>query len=150
MNKNKMSLEAFLRSNVSQNGYQFKSNGERRIAGFLEENQIDYKYEQGVLVQTREKLQRIYYPDFYLTEFNMYIEYYGMAGNPDYDNGIRIKESAYALTGLDVIAIYPKNFRTDWKGHIIKEIETKIQSEYESLSSKPYFSANEYRFFEQV
>ncbi|MBF0231908.1 MAG: hypothetical protein HQK65_02570 [Desulfamplus sp.] len=103
MAKNKMSLEEFLEKYISQEQYDFKSDGERKIAEFLEDNLIKYRYEQGVLVQSPEKLPRIYYPEFYLSEFNMYIEYYGMAGDPDFDKGINVKESAYALTGLNVI-----------------------------------------------
>ncbi len=47
----------------------FKSDGERRIAYFLDTNLIKYQYEPGVLVNAAENKPRIWYPDFHLPEF---------------------------------------------------------------------------------
>ena len=59
----------------------FKSEGERRVAYFLDTNSIKYIYEPGVLVNSVQEKPRIWYPDFYLPEFGTYIEYYGLPEN---------------------------------------------------------------------
>jgi len=136
MRNRKENLEDYLRSNTSST--QFKSQGEKKIASFLEENGIKYKYESGILIHQADKKQRIWYPDFALPEFSTYIEYYGMVGNPDYDRGIKVKESTYSKMGLDVIPVYPHMFSNNWQGYIVDEIKRKIQRQYDKLSSIPF------------
>ena len=58
----------------------FKSEGERRIADFLESNSIKYHYEPGLLINSASQKPRLWYPDYYLPEFGAYIEYYGLVG----------------------------------------------------------------------
>ncbi len=117
----------------------FKSEGERRIAYFLEDNSIRYQYEPGILINSDNK-PRIWYPDFYLPEFSNYIEYYGLAGKQDYDKGIKTKEAAYSKMGLDVIPVYPWMFAEDWHGYVMKELKRTTQNRYKDLMSKPYWS----------
>ncbi len=117
-----------------------KSEGERRIAYFLEENSIRYQYEAGVLVNSIEKKPRIWYPDFYLPEFGTYIEYYGLKGQRSYDRGIKRKETTYAKMGLDVIPVYPWSFAENWQGYIMKELKQHVTRRYKNLMSKPYWS----------
>ena len=117
----------------------FKSKGERRIRNFLDENQIKYRYEDGVLINDYNNQPRIWYPDFHLTEYGTYIEYYGLAGNPDYEKSIRTKESAYSKNNIDVISIYPWMFAEKWQGHIMTELERGMKRRYHILKSKPYW-----------
>jgi len=117
-----------------------KSEGERRIAYFLEENSIRYQYEAGVLVNSIYNKPRIWYPDFYLPEFGAYIEYYGLKGQRSYDNGINRKETVYSRMGLDVIPVYPWSFAEDWQGYIMKELKQSVARRYKTLMSKPYWS----------
>ena len=103
-------------------GPRFKSEGERRIAYFLDTHDIQYIYEPPVLVTPSEKQPRIWYPDYYLPEFAVYIEYFGLAGRQDYDQGIRKKKDTYAKMGLPVISVYPWHFENDWQGYIKDKI----------------------------
>jgi len=121
-------------------GPEFKSEGERRIAYFLENNSIRYQYEPGVLVNSSGRKPRIWYPDFYLPEFGTYIEYYGLVGRRNYDRGIKRKESVYSKMGLSVIPVYPWTFAENWKGYIMKELEKTAIGRYRTLKSKPYWS----------
>jgi len=116
----------------------FKSNGERKIAKFLDDILIKYRYEAGVLVNDKTNQPRIWYPDFHLTEYGIYLEYFGLAGNPDYRKSIQVKESVYTKNHIDVISIYPWMFQEDWQGHIMKELECKLKRGYHLLQSKPY------------
>ena len=118
---------------------QFKSRGEKKIAGFLDENDIQYKYEAGVLIYQSDNLPRIWYPDFELPEFSTYIEYYGMVGNPDYDRGIKVKEAAYDRMKMSVIPVYPHMFSENWKYYIMKELKLNIENQYRTLMGKPFW-----------
>jgi len=116
-----------------------KSEGERRIAYFLESNSIKYHYEPGLLINSDQK-PRIWYPDFYLPEFGAYIEYFGLAGKQNYDEGIKRKETLYSKTGLEVIPVYPWTFSGNWQDYIMEELEHITIGRYKKLMAKPYWS----------
>jgi len=118
----------------------FKSKGERRIANFLGKNSIQYRYEPAVAVHSEQDKPRIWYPDFYLPEFKSYIEYYGMAGKPCYDQGIKRKEDVYSKMGLDVMPVYPWMFKEDWKGYLMRGLKRNVDRQYRNLKTKPYWS----------
>jgi len=130
-------LDDVIKGHESQ---KFKSEGERRIAYFLDENSIRYQYEPGVLINSVFGKQRIWYPDFHLPEFASYIEYFGLAGKRDYDKGIKTKEAVYSKMGLDVIPVYPWMFSENWHGYIMKELKHRTIHRYRKLMSKPYWS----------
>jgi hypothetical protein len=116
----------------------FKSDGERRIAYFLDNNSIKYQYEPGVLVNSVGNKPRIWYPDFHLPEFGAYIEYYGLAGGKNYDKGIKAKQSVYSKMGMSVIPVYPWMFAENWQKYIIKELKRSTLRRYKNLTAKLY------------
>ena len=116
----------------------FKSEGERKIAFFLDHNKIRFQYEPAVVIESYDQKPRIWYPDFYLPEFKTYIEHYGLAGHQTYDKGIKAKESAYLKSGLDVIPVYPWMFGEDWRGYLMRELKRRTIRCYRSLTTKPY------------
>jgi hypothetical protein len=121
---------------------EFKSSGERRIAYFLDKHSIRYQYESGVLVNSMGEKPRIWYPDFYLPEFGAYIEYYGMAGEKNYDKGIKAKQSVYSKMGMAVIPVYPWMFAENWQKYIRKELERSTLRRFKNLSTKFYRTQN--------
>ena len=130
-------LEGMIEPKGKQN---YKSEGERRIAYFLDNNSIRYEYERGVLVNSPYDKPRIWYPDFHLPEFGTYIEYYGLVGDQNYDRGIKTKEAVYSKMDLGVIPVYPWTFADNWQGYIMKELEQVTSQRYRSLMAKPYWS----------
>lgn len=131
-----MNLEHLVGGNIPP---ALKSEGESKIARFLEENSIKYHYEPGVLVYHPRDKPRIWYPDFYLPEFGAYIEYFGLSGKQQYDQGIRVKESIYSKMGLSVIPVYPWTFAENWEGYIMNELKRKTVDSFNNLMSKPYW-----------
>jgi hypothetical protein len=99
----------------------FKSEGERRIASFLNQCGVRYMYEAPVVV-TQHGKQRIWYPDFHLPELGMYVEYYGVVGSSDYDQGVRKKAEVYAASGLCVIPVYPDDLAKRWPDYLSNAI----------------------------
>lgn len=125
---------------LTPNRAHFKSEGERRIAYFLDDNSIRYQYEPGILVQTSYDKTRIWYPDFYLPEFSSYIEYFGMVGKEGYNDGIKTKLSTYQQMGMDVIPVYPWTFSGDWHRYIMDKLESTTLRRYNNLKTKKYWS----------
>lgn len=72
---------------VTVQNEQVKSYGEMDIANFLFQNGVRYEYEANYKVDTRTSEYGQYLPDFYLPDYDIYIEYFGInrAGNvPDW------------------------------------------------------------------
>jgi hypothetical protein len=115
--------------------YSFKSEGERKIAEVLNRYRIDFRYEWPVLVRDYDQKFRIWYPDFFLPKYGVYLEYFGYENNPDYDNGRKRKEKIYKEMKMDVISIDSKILENQLENHIINQlyrIQTKRQTEVKS------------------
>lgn len=78
--KTQAEYEEYLRLNppTTINNETVKSYGEMDIANFLMQNGIAYIYEQPYKVDTRTSEYGQYNPDFYLPEYDIYIEYFGI------------------------------------------------------------------------
>ncbi|MGD0029473.1 MAG: hypothetical protein ABSC91_11100 [Candidatus Bathyarchaeia archaeon] len=98
-----------------------KSIGERRIADYFEENNIRYVYEQ----EARGKALFFYYkistPDFYLPDYDVYVEYWGLVNADDYwtrttyVRSMKRKMAIYYRNNIKFISIYPDNLENlDW------------------------------------
>lgn len=92
-----------------------RSKAEKRVANFFTDQGIKFVYEKKL------RLDRVtLHPDFYLPEFKVYVEYWGLAdSDPDYDNTHRAKLRLYREHNIPIISIYPRhisnlraNFRT--------------------------------------
>ena len=101
---------------------QYKSEGERQIAGFLEHYQMKYEYEVPLAVIDRGKV-RIWYPDFHLPEYRVFIEYAGVENDNGYATQIEHKRGVYAEMGLPVIFMGPGSFSGLWPEKILRNIE---------------------------
>lgn len=90
--KTQAEYEEYLRLNppTTINNETVKSYGEMDIANFLAQNGIQYIYEHPYKVDTRTSEYGQYNPDFYLPEYDLYIEYFGVNKNdevPSYFKG---------------------------------------------------------------
>lgn len=72
--------DEYLRLNppTTVNNETVKSYGEMDIANFLMQNGIRYVYEQSYEIDTRTSEYGQYNPDFYLPDYKIYIEYFGI------------------------------------------------------------------------
>ena len=78
-----------------------QSDGERRIAGYLSQHNIIYRYDERIRIIDGYAIR----PDFYLPEFDIYIEYWGM-DTIDYQIGMLKKLKLYQQQGKRLISIY--------------------------------------------
>ncbi|WP_316812944.1 UvrD-helicase domain-containing protein [Pedobacter heparinus] len=110
---------------VSLNGIKVKSHQELQIANFLLLNGISFIYEQNFPLMTEDlnPQYQSYAPDFYLPDYEIYHEHYGIDENGDvpdwfgykppfqnardqYHNGIQWKESIHAKYKTRLIKTY--------------------------------------------
>jgi hypothetical protein len=81
-----------------------QSDGERRIAEWLAANRIAYRYDARLRIIEGFQIR----PDFYLPEYDVYIEYWGM-DTPRYKAGMYLKQDLYMHAGKRLISLYPED-----------------------------------------
>jgi hypothetical protein len=79
-----------------------QSDGERRIAEWLAAHTIAYRYDARLRLIEGFQIR----PDFYLPEYDVYIEYWGM-DTPRYKAGMYLKQDLYMHAGKKLISLYP-------------------------------------------
>lgn len=79
-----------------------QSGGERLIAEWLAANNVAYRYDERIRIVEGYTIR----PDFYLPEFDVYIEYWGM-DTADYKIGMLKKQKLYQQEGKRLVSLYP-------------------------------------------
>ena len=94
-----------LNKTISTEGGQLvQSDGERVIADFLHSHSIAYRYDERMQIIDGYAVR----PDFYLPEFNVYIEYWGM-DTAKYKIGMLKKQEIYQQQGKRLISLSYKD-----------------------------------------
>ncbi|MHC1698642.1 MAG: HEAT repeat domain-containing protein [Geobacteraceae bacterium] len=92
-----------LQKNIrSKDGTWVQSDGERLICDILQAGQIRYRYDERFRILDGYAIR----PDFYLPEFDVYIEYWGM-DTADYKIGMLKKQQLYQQQGKRLISLHP-------------------------------------------
>ena len=93
-----------------------QSRGEKKIAEFLEREGIEFVYDERYRI-AGDALVR---PDFYLPEFDLYIEYFGM-DSPEYCANMAKKKILYQRAGKKLVSV-------SWKddANLIEILRTKL------------------------
>ena len=106
---------------VTLNGEEVKSIGERRIADYFRRNNIRYVYEKELRKKGLFANYGISRPDFYLPDYDVYVEYWGLVDADDnytrkqYIRNMRRKMAIYHENNINFISIYPRNMdNLDW------------------------------------
>lgn len=94
-----------LQKNIrAKDGTWVQSDGERLICEVLAAEQIRYRYDERFRILDGYAIR----PDFYLPEFDVYIEYWGME-TADYKIGMLKKQQLYQQQGKKLISLYPED-----------------------------------------
>lgn len=88
----------------SIDGTAVQSNGERLIADWLTGNRIAYIYDERFRIAEGDLIR----PDFYLPEFDIYIEYWGM-NTPEYNRSRENKIYLYQRASKKLISLTPSD-----------------------------------------
>jgi hypothetical protein len=108
----------------------YRSKAEVQIARLLDREGIGYRYEQPLAVLDRDRT-RIWYPDFYLPEYGMIIEYFGMNDDPGYRQRTEHKLAVYRQSGIEGVFLTEASLRGDWPARILGQIESVLQERME-------------------
>ena len=116
----KAEYEKYLQTNppTTINHEVVKSYGEMDIANFLNHNGILYLYEHEYEVDTRTEERAQYHPDFYLPEYKIYIEYFGINRKGEVPSYFSDKD------GVDASQAYLDSM--EWKRNLHKENQTTM------------------------
>ena len=112
----------------------YKSRGERYIADFLEDSDIDFQYEYPLAIKDRDQV-RIWYPDFTLPEYNMIIEYFGMNRDPGYKQQMAHKLFTYKEAGIDGIYLTESSLSGNWQEQVLGRIEGRLEGKLQKIRS---------------
>jgi hypothetical protein len=102
----------------AQHGEVVRSNSERKIADYFYQNNIHYLYEEEMSKRGQRRISR---PDFYLPDYGVYVEYWGLIDADDsrlrsrYERTMKWKMAQYHANDIKFISIYPRNLdNLDW------------------------------------
>ena len=92
---------------ITVDGVKVRSKSEKKIADFLVSHGVKYEYEK--MLRTWALGSKISFPDFYLPEYKVYIEYWGLANEENYNLKMRRKLAKYHQIGLKWINLYEQD-----------------------------------------
>jgi len=98
-------------------GERVKSKGEKIVADYFYQNGIRYDYGQIAKAGARISGTKIPRPDFYLPDYDVYVEYWGMIDVADgvvrseYIRQMRWKMEQYHKNNIKFISLYPSNLQ---------------------------------------
>ena len=118
-----------------------KSYGEMVIANYLTQHGIRYEYEAAYPVDTRTEEYAQYHPDFFLPDYNAYIEYFGidrkgrvpayfsgkgnLSATEVYQEGMTWKRSIHQRHGTILIECYAYEH---FEGTLLKHLQDRLLS----------------------
>lgn len=137
----KSEYDDYLKTNppVTLKGEHVKSYGEMDIANFLFQNGIAYEYEKEYEVDTRTEDKYQYYPDFCLTDYGFYLEYWGVDehGNvpaffssssgdasKEYRDGMDWKRAVHKSNNTTLIECFAYERKN---GELLEKLEKKLK-----------------------
>ena len=104
-------------ASVTSQGENVRSIGEKKIADYFKENNINYVYEDNPIFSFNFRRFKISLPDFYLPDYDVYVEYWGLVNADDewtrerYVKNMKRKMGIYHGKGIKFISIYPNNLK---------------------------------------
>ena len=105
------------------NNEKVKSLEETKIANFLFLNGINYEYEKTYPFESDDPLRKAYQPDFYLTDYDIYLEHFGVTKDFKLPWLSEVEEKKY-LDGIE------------WKRNFHAEHQTKLIETYSYYNSE--------------
>ena len=110
-----------------QNRYApYKSWGEYRVAGLLDQYGLPFIYEKPTAVVDSGQV-RIWYPDFTLP-YGILIEYFGITGDSQYDLRTQHKLRVYDHNQFDVLPVYRRDLGRGYEGDLLGRIDRTLEN----------------------
>ncbi len=84
----------------TDSGVRVRSTYEKQCADLLFKNNVSFQYEPLMLLEGRQ-----FRPDFYIPDYNLFLEICGYNHQPYYRDRIKLKKRIYEKSGLDAVFI---------------------------------------------
>ncbi len=141
---NQKEYEAYLTSNKPTTliGEVVKSYGELEIANYLFSNNIKYVYEKEYKYDMMTNEYQQYTPDFYLPEYDIYIEYFGIDENKNvasyidkekYNESIEWKRKIHKEHNTIMIETF---YYENKQGNLLENLEKKLKEHNVKINPK--------------
>lgn len=142
--------ESEYRAYVKQNelrtlaGYLVKSSEELCISNFLTLNGIKHAYEKDYKIQTASLERRQYKPDFYLTDYDIYIEHFGInekgqtapyIDSLTYNTDMKWKINAHSVNKTTLIQTFSYEMS---KGILLSGLKDKLEKHQVKFTPIPF------------
>lgn len=132
---------------------EYKSKGEYEIAKLLDSLEIEFNYEFPIAIVEEDGKAKLWYPDFYLKEYQIVVEYFGMyAHNEEYKKNAEHKKEIYKSCGIQFVPVYHIN--KNWEEYLLKSImmhqemkAKKIKKLLDTYTKKKKDKANFFKKF---
>jgi len=97
-------------------GEHVKSRAEKQIADYFAQSGIRYAYEWKAETNALIFKRTFAHPDFYLIDYNVYVEYWGLVGaSKEYERIMKWKMAQYHRNKIKFISLYRDNLSSlDW------------------------------------
>lgn len=138
-------------------GETVKSLEEVIIANFLYLNGVNYKYEAKYPYESPDKFRKSYRPDFYLPDFDIYIEHFGITKDNEtpwlskieekkYIDDMRWKQEFHRQNNTTLIETYSYYNR---EGRLLSELERKLKAVNVEFKEVDFFEIYKQIFFQK-
>jgi hypothetical protein len=112
--------------------------GEKQIARMLDRYKVRFLYEYPVAVVDRGKV-RVWYPDFWLPDYGVAIEYAGVTGSEDYSSGVAHKKEVFENAGISCVYVDPEGLNGGWPKRVLAQVRGILADrliEFDSLETR--------------
>jgi hypothetical protein len=110
--------------------YDRMTNAEREVAKVLKDYGIQWSYEQPVFVWDENKRPRVWAPDFYLTQFGIYLEVCG-SNEFNYDYRKRV----FSKNGYCVIFLHIFKDTCKWESYLERNLKYFLKKRAQAYSA---------------
>lgn len=123
-----------------------KSLEETKIANFLFMNGVNYEYEKPYPFENEDTMRKTYQPDFYLTDYDIYLEHFGVSKDftvpwlstveeKKYLDGIKWKREVHQKNGTKLIETYSYY---NSEGILLKKLEEILRENGVELKPRDF------------
>lgn len=105
---------------TNERGDRFHSTLEELVADFLYEKNISYETQSYIKFKDGKTI----YPDFYLKDYNLYLEVFGMSNVPFYIKSMDVKMDYYNTYNIEYLGLFYENFKyNNWKEILLEKLK---------------------------
>lgn len=152
--KSKYEREKFIQKEKDEKSKSFttlknekvKSLEETKIANFLFMNGVNYEYEKIYPFETEDEMRKTYQPDFYLSDYDIYLEHFGVSKDftvpwlspveeKKYLDGIKWKRELHQKNGTKLLETYSYY---NSQGILLKKLEEILQENGVELKQRDF------------